>query len=323
MEKKESICNTKHHDQGSSTKVLFRRMKRACPTIQELLIFDAVARYESLSLAAEDLCLSVSGVSKQIAGLQKFVGRELLKKKGRGVELTPTGKSYWIKISPHLRMIESATAEARNDRSGEDCIVLASAPTFLAKSLIPKLPDFRNCYPNAKLVFRHYIGLREAFPSNIDAAISHGQGQWSNVAHDFITGREFVCILSPVLLEKTGPIRTPKNLMAHPLLHLGHAALGWGTWAKHHGLDEVQALSGLYFAQYSAVIQAVMSGLGIGLVPRFLVEDLLRKGRIIESGSFVDRNQGHYLCYRTDKPQRPVFSAFRSWLLEQWGADSS
>ncbi len=77
-------------------------MKRDCPTIQELLAFDAVARHESITLAAGALCITVSAVSKQIAGLESFIGRPLLQKNGRSVQLTPQGRVYWQKIAGGL-----------------------------------------------------------------------------------------------------------------------------------------------------------------------------------------------------------------------------
>jgi len=123
-------------------------MKRDCPTIQELLAFDAVARYESVSKAAEVLCLTVSAVSKQLAGLELFMGQRLLEKRGRGVQLTPLGQLYWQKIATSLRMIEAATFEVRSNAADSGVLSLACVPTFLTKWLIPRLPDFRRAHPS-------------------------------------------------------------------------------------------------------------------------------------------------------------------------------
>jgi len=292
-------------------------MKRLCPTIQSLLAFDAVAHHESLTLAAEALCLSISAVSKQIAGLEVFVGRPLLAKSGRGVRLTATGREYWTKISIGLRLIETATIEAQDDGSTSGVLVLACVPTFLTKWLIPRLTDFRRRFPTVTFVFRQHVGLQTPFPSDVDAAISHGLGYWPNVASQYIVGREYVCICSPVLAARGRPIRRPGDLLGHTLLHLEDAPLAWRTWAIHHRLDQRKMRLGPCFAQYSAVIQAVLSGLGVGLVPRILVENQLRTDRLMGFFEFCNDDQGHYLCSRTDLPERPVLNAFRAWLLEQ------
>ena len=82
-------------------------------------------------------------------------------------------------------------------------------------------------------------------------------------------------------------------------------------------------MAGPRFAQYSAVIQAVLSGLGVGLVPKLLVEDELREGRLVTFGEAIHVDQGHHLCFRADKLERPVFAAFRTWLLGQGEGDAS
>ena len=290
-------------------------MKRACPTILELLAFDAVALHGSITLAAGVLCLSVSAVSKQLAGLENFIGKPLLKKNGRGVQLTSTGRQYWMKISPSLRKIESATYEARADGSGVGVLTLASAPTFLTKWLIPRLSDFRRNYPDVTFSFRQHLGLNEALPSDIDAAIRYGAGKWPDVTSDYIAGCEFVCIYAPELLKQGRRITSPVELSSHPLLHHEEALQAWRQWATHHNFDETRILSGPRFAEYSAVIQAVLSGLGVGLVPRILVEEELYQGRAIAFGESISVDQGHYFCFAADRLERPAFTAFRSWLL--------
>ena len=200
-------------------------MRRICPTIQELLAFDAVARYESVTLAASNLCMSVSGVSKQIAGLEVFVGKRLLRKLGRGVKLTSAGREYWKKISLALRMIEKATTEAREDECTSGLLVLASVPTFLTEWLIPRLSDFRQLHPDVTFVFKQHVDLNADFPNDVDAVISHGLGHWPNITSEYIAGREFVCIYSPGLLRKGESITQPRDLVAHPLLHLVDAPL--------------------------------------------------------------------------------------------------
>ena len=152
-------------------------MKRLCPTIHELLAFDAVARTESLTQAAGTLCITVSAVSKQISSLEEFVGRQLLQKNGRGVSLTSHGRIYWQKISVSLRTLETATVEMQSGDGDTGILTLASVPTFLTKWLIPRLPDFRKTAPSVTLSFSQHLGTFEDMPSGVDIAIRFGHGQ--------------------------------------------------------------------------------------------------------------------------------------------------
>ncbi|MFC5522226.1 LysR substrate-binding domain-containing protein [Polaromonas jejuensis] len=292
-------------------------MRRLCPTIHELLAFDAVARYESLTHAAGSLCITVSAVSKQISSLEEFVGRPLLQRNGRGVALTGQGRLYWQKISGSLRALETATFEMQSGDGGAGILTLASVPTFLTKWLIPRLPDFRKKSPSVTLSFTQHLGPDEEMPSGVDAAIRYGHGEWPGVVSDYIAGKAFVLIAAPGLIA-SGRLGEPYKVPEHTLLHHEGAPSAWRQWAAHHGVAESAVQSGPRFAQYSAVIQAVVSGLGIGLVPRILVLEELTNGSLaVPCGDLVTVDQGHYLCFRADRMELPVLAAFRSWILAQ------
>ena len=291
-------------------------MKRDCPTIQELLAFDAVARHESLTLAAGALCITVSAVSKQIAGLEAFLGRALLQKSGRGVQLTPQGRVYWQKIAGGLRAIETATFEARSGDASAGLLTLASVPTFLTKWLIPRLPAFSQKSRQVTLSFSRHLEPADGIPAGVDAAIRYGPDGWPGVVSEYIAGREFVLIAAPARLR--GSLAQPADVPGQTLLHHASAPAAWRRWADEHGVAEVQTTAGPRFAQYSALIQAALNGLGVGLVPRLLVQDELADGSLASPcGKPVLVDQGHYLCYRPDRLELPAFAAFREWLLAE------
>lgn len=293
-------------------------MKRDCPTIQELLAFDAVARYESVSKAAEVLCLTVSAVSKQLAGLEQFLGQRLLEKRGRGIQLTPLGQQYWQKIATSLRMIEAATFEVRSNAVDSGVLSLACVPTFLTKWLIPRLPDFRRAHPSITLSFSQHLGPSESLTPGVDVAIRYGTGEWPGLVADYIAGREFVLVVSSALQGRHGRISQPVDLLAHTLLHHVEAPQAWALWAEQQGLDQLHVHSGPRFAQYSAVIQAAISGLGVALVPRVLVEEELERGSLLcPFDRTLAAGQGHFLCYRPDRAASPLLAAFKAWILAQ------
>ena len=298
-------------------------MKRDCPTIQELLAFDAVARHESVTLAASALCITVSAVSKQIAGLEAFLGgRELVQRNGRGVQLTPQGRVYWQKIAGGLRAIETATFEVRSGDARAGLLTLASVPTFLTKWLIPRLPAFSQKSRQVTLSFSRHLEPTDGIPPGVDAAIRYGADNWPGVVSEYIAGREFVLIAARALLEGPRHIGRPADLPGHTLLHHEGAPTAWRQWGSQHGVAENHTLSGPRFAQYASLIQAAVNGLGIGLVPRILVQDELAEGTLVmPCGLPVMVDQGHYLCYRPDRLTLPGFEAFRAWLLEQ-GSES-
>ena len=290
-------------------------MKRLCPTINELLAFDAAARHQSLTQAANALCLTVSAVSRQVTSLEAFIGRQLLQKQGRGVTLTSHGRVYWQKISCSLRALEMATFEMQSGDGDTGVLTLASVPTFLTKWLIPRLPDFRKIAPGVTLSFRQHLGMFEEMPVGVDVAIRYGHGEWPGVVSDYIAGKEFVLIAAPSLVKAEG-LASISQLNACTLLHHEGAPTAWPQWAADHGIANLAVQSGPRFAQYSAAIQAVVSGLGAALVPRILVLDELANASVVMPfGQPITVNQGHYLCFKAERTELPTLAAFRSWIL--------
>ncbi|MEJ5032123.1 LysR substrate-binding domain-containing protein [Comamonas sp. MYb69] len=298
-------------------------MKRDCPTIQELLALDAVARHSSLTLAASSLCVTTSAVSKQIASLEGFLATALLQKLGRGVELTPVGRSYWLKITGSLRSLETATYEVR---AGADTnvLTLSCVPTFFTRWLIPRLPRFRQAHPRATLSFSRHLAPLENLPAHVDAAIRYNPADYAGVVNEYIAGREFVVIASSALMQGLHKIQDPADVLAHTLLHHEEAQGAWSQWAAAHGITHQLLIAGPRFAQYSALIQAARCGLGIAFVPLILVEDELAEGVLVtpfEGATAVEH--GHYLCYRPDRMQSPAFAQLRQWLLTEGGSQEA
>ncbi|AME26254.1 LysR substrate-binding domain-containing protein [Burkholderia sp. PAMC 26561] len=298
-------------------------MKRTCPTIQELLAFDAVARYESLTRAAISLCVSASAVSKQISALESYLGRPLMQKHGRGIQLTTAGREYLARVSPSLRALETATFEFRAGRNGAGVISLASVPTFLTKWLIPRLNEFTRLHANVTFSFSQHLGESDSLPLDMDAAIRYGSGDWPRVQSDYIAGKEFVCVYSPSIPVKGRLLRSANDVAGETLLHHEQAPLAWRQWAHVHSIDETLTLAGPRFAQYSAIIQAAVSGLGMALVPKILVEEELTNRILLTLGQLLELDHGHYLCFESARLDRPAFAVFRAWILAQGQMPSS
>lgn len=291
--------------------------------MQDLLAFDAVARHQSVTRAAENLCVSVSAVSKRIAALEAYLKRPLVEKSGRGVRLNVTGRAYWVKVSSALRAIEAATCAVQGAEAESGMLVVSSVPTFLTTWLIPRLADFRRCHPTVSFAFRQHIDFHDCFPSDVDAAICLGRRDRAGIRSDYVAGCEFLCICAPTLAAAGPPVETRTDLLAYPLLHLDGAPCDWSAWAIRYGLGVDKVQQGPRFAQYSAVIEAACSGLGVGLVPRMLVARHLQQGQLHGLFEFSDADQGHYLCFRDERLAFPAFSAFRSWLLAQGSCATS
>lgn len=290
-------------------------MRRFCPSLTDLQAFEVAARHNSFTRAAQELCVTQGAVSKQVKHLESFLGVELFLRIRQGLVLTEAGRSYLKKIQSGLSQIEAATVELIAHRGQGGTLRLTCMPTFGARWLIPRLTAFMRVRPDIHVEFLpHRQGYDFSSPE-LDAAVRFGEGIWPGSGADYIVGRDVVPVGSPRLLGKG--CENASELLSYPLLHHTSALEGWREWLDEAGCDTRRALEGARFDQYALLSQAAAAGFGIALIPRCLIEDELRDGRLtVALQAPVRARQGYYLCFPEQKANLPIVQAFRTWLAE-------
>ncbi|OZI76137.1 MULTISPECIES: transcriptional regulator GcvA [Bordetella] len=290
-------------------------MRRFCPSLTDLQAFEVAARHSSFTRAAQELCVTQGAVSKQVKHLEAFLGVELFLRIRQGLVLTEAGQSYLKKIQAGLGQIEAATVELIAHQGRGGTLHLTCMPTFGARWLIPRLATFMRVRPDIHVEFLpHRQGYDFSTPE-LDAAVRFGDGIWPGSGADYIVGRDVVPVCSPRLIADG--CERPEELLRYPLLHHTSALEGWRDWFEQAGCDTRRALEGTRFDQYSLLSQAAAAGFGIALIPRCLVEEELRDGRLAVALQLPIRaRQGYYLCYPEQKASLPILQAFRAWLME-------
>jgi len=294
-------------------------MRRLCPSLTELQAFEAAARHNSFTVAARELHVTQGAVSKQVRSLEAFLGVELFERVRQRLMLTEAGKRYLERIRPSLNEIEAASVEliARKGRGG--ILHIASMPTLGAKWLIPRLPQFFARHPEVTLEFVPHAQGYDFSQPDLDAAIRFGDGVWPGSLADYMTGREVLPVCKPGLLvhEPDGVVKSPAGLLRYPLLHHTTVPEAWPDWLSELGVSTRQAWSGARFDQFSLLTQAAVSGLGIALIPRCLIEEELATGTLVVAHTArVLARKGYYLCYPEQKAHLPALQTFRAWLME-------
>lgn len=290
-------------------------MRRFCPSLTDLQAFEVAARHKSFTRAAQELCVTQGAVSKQVKHLETFLGVELFLRIRQGLVLTEAGESYLKKIETGLGQIEAATVELIAHQGKGGTLRLTCMPTFGARWLIPRLTAFMRLRPDIRIEFLpHQQGYDFSSP-DLDAAVRFGDGIWPGSGADYIVGRDVVPVCSPRLLGND--CTSPGDLLRYPLLHHTSAQEGWRDWFEQAGCDTRRALEGARFDQYALLSQAAAAGFGVALIPRCLIEDELREGKLtVALQTSIRAREGYYLCFPEQKANLPMLQAFRSWLVE-------
>lgn len=281
-----------------------------------LLVFEAAARHESYTRAADELSLSQSAISRQIQTLEDQLGVPLFRREGRSVKLTDVGRRYFVELSGALGRIRGATLQAMSHQAGAGTLRLATLPTFGSKWLLPHLHDFYAAHPGVTVHLHSRIGALDFHGDDLDAAITVGAGDWPGLRAHRLHHEFLIAIASPAAAPRKGGRPAPDWATKQTLLGVTSNQQAWAEWFSHYRLDHRQMRVGPSFELTSHLIQAVRAGMGIGLVPKVLVEDELGRRELVAVGDAITSQRGYYLVYPPENATLPSLAAFREWLLK-------
>ena len=289
--------------------------RRLLPSTAALAAFESVARLRSFSAAAEELALTQGAISRQVSGLEDLLGTLLFERTSRGVVLTSAGAEYAKAVGAALSQIRSASLQAMTKRHN-DTLNLAILPTFGTRWLMPRIPGFVARHPEITLNFATRIGIFDFERDGIDMAIHIGQPDWPGADCAFLMEEMVAPVCSPAFLADH-PIDRAEDIMGLPLLHMASRPGAWAHWFQSLGIPGGPA-QGMRFEQFGSVAQACAAGLGVALMPLFLIDSELATGRLVQAYPHQVRSPSAYYAVAplTKTDFRPVV-AFRSWLLEE------
>jgi DNA-binding transcriptional LysR family regulator len=296
-------------------------MRRRLPSTQALICFEAAARHESYTRAAQELALTQSAVSRQITALEDFLGMALFRRTRHGVALTPAGADYARQTARQLDSMERDTLDAMARQGVGGSLQLAAVPTFATRWLIPRLPDFARAQPDITV---HIETRTRPFLFNdtpFDAAIYAGTpvqaANWAGTRAVLLLNEDVVPVCSPVLLGTKAQL-SPAAVARMPLLQQSTRPDGWHQWFDAQKVDAPRARSGPRYELFSMIAVAAAHGLGVALMPRMLIEPELARGELaVACDRPLRAERSYFLVTPASADERPALAAFREWLVAQ------
>jgi DNA-binding transcriptional LysR family regulator len=288
--------------------------RRYLPSVSALLAFEACARLGSATLAATELSLTQSAISRQIKALEGQLGVELMARQGRRLTCTQAGLAYVREVREVLGKLAQASVTATT-QAQTGVLSLAILPAFGMHWLAPRLSDFAAAHREVTVNLSTRLQPFALGPSPFDAAIHFGHEDWPGVHYMPLMPEIVVPVCAPSLAG--APFDTPASLLGHPLLHLETRPRAWSRWfeAVGHPCDPPH---GMMFDQFATMAQAALHGLGIALLPTFVADPYLKDGQLKLASTKTNESIGSYfLVWPDDRPVPPPLTAFRDWLGAQ------
>lgn len=294
-------------------------MRRKIPSTAALMAFESAARHQSFTRAAAEQSVTQSAVCRQVASLEEFLGVKLFRRTKRGIALTEAGVSYSHQVSARLDELERDTLGLMAQGNSGGTLELGVVPTFGTKWLLPRMAAFQRTHPGINVNMTPQVRPFLFDDTPLDAAIYAGESAWPGTEAQFLMRENLIAVASPALIAPLKSLK-PASIRKHVLLQQTTRPYAWRHWFASLQMEVENAMVGPRLELFSMLTQAAIQGLGIALIPRFLIEDELRSGQLIEvvrHAYLSDRS--YYLIYPEHKSDNPSLAVFRDWLVEEAG----
>lgn len=257
------------------------------PSTKQLLSFAMAAKEKNFSKAADILCLTQSAVSKNIIDLEDKLGQKLFIRNQRDVSLTRVGVQYFSKINHALGVINEATTEIRGDRK-QAKITINISPS-ISNIFINYLQGMYELYPHVQITIEN----KEDY-QNADIQIASFQKEPKNA---YLIASENMLLIA----SKDYKISHLDDIKNNKFLFHSSRPRTFEKMLKQNNIDPKMVQNKVSFEHFYMIINAAKQGLGIGLVPDFLVKEDIEKSLLVNCHDVSFKSGfGYYLKYRTD-----------------------
>ena len=289
---------------------------RRLPPLNSLRAFEAAARHQSLSRAAEELAVTHGAISRQVAKLEEFLDAKLFERKHQQVLLTKKGAAYAGRLQSLFDQIHQATVDNFDAHPDRNLLRIAVQPTFAMRLLVPRLARFKQQFPDVKLqVDTHpFLPAPNGLEVEADVSVWLGCGPWPNMMCEHLFDEELVPVCSPSLIAGH-PIRSADDLQHFLLLHAQRRPDDWKTWLEAAGASEVDPRSGLRLEYSGLVYQGAIDGLGVAMAQTTFIHDDLACGRLVKAhNKALKTGQSYFFVCPAASAAQTKVSNFSKWL---------
>ena len=296
-------------------------MLRRLPPLNALKAFEAAARHESFTRAAEDLCVTQGAVSHQVKALEAELGIKLFNRERQRLVITEAGREYLGVLRDAFDRIAVGT-ERLVQRQNSGVITVSTSPDFAAKWLVNRLGRFAETHPGLDLRVSATLHHVDFAREDVDLAVHHGDGNWAGLDVVRLCTEQLFAVCSPKLLVGRNRITKPSDVLKFPLLHLDDSN-AWAKWFEAAELKGADHMHGPVLNRASMVIDAAIDGQGIALARTTLAATDLINGRLVRPFAEALRlSKAYWIVCPKATSALPKITTFRDWLLTEAASDT-
>src|SRR5262245_28066762 len=295
-------------------------MRPRLPPLNALKAFEAAARHESFTRAADELCVTQGAVSQQVKALEAELAIKLFNRERQRLVITEAGRDYLTVIRDALDRIAIGT-EKLLERQNAGVLTVSTSPDFASKWLVHRLGHFAEAHTGIDLRVSATLHHVDFAREEVDLAVRHGDGNWPGLDTARLSSEQLFAVCSPKLLSGRRRLAKPADILKFPLIHMD-SRTDWNNWLQEAGLDEAAVTHGPVLNRASMVIDAAINGQGITLARTTLAAWDIIKGHLVRPFPLsLPLAKTYWIVCPKATASLPKIVTFRNWLLAEAASD--
>jgi LysR family glycine cleavage system transcriptional activator len=286
-----------------------------------LKAFEAAARHESFTRAAEELFVTQGAVSHQVKALEAELGVKLFNRERQHLVITEAGRQYLTILRDAFDRISIGT-ERLLQRQSSGALTVSTSPDFASKWLVHRLGRFAEEHPTIDLRVSATLHHVDFAREDVDLAVRHGDGNWPGLDVVRLSTEHLFPVCSPKLLTGRNRLNKPASVLKFPLIHVDDRK-DWARWLETAGVPDAEPSHGPVLNRVSMAIDAAVDGQGIALARTTLAATDLIAGRLLRPFTEELRLSKVYwiICPKVTSTL-PKIVTFRNWLIAEAARDA-
>lgn len=282
------------------------------PNLSALRSFEAAARHQNFSRAADELHVTHGAISHQVRALEDELGVQLFARHGKRIKITKEGDRFAGLLRKSLSDIATATESIKTDAK-QQRLTVTSMSSFAARWLSPRLGQFIEQHPDLEVTLQSSNHMTDFEREAVDVGIRFGRGNYPGLVVEKVIDDFYYPVASSRFNNGKLPC-TPEKIGRSTLLRcIGDP---WTPWFQAAGVDFPEPTSGLVFQDSSMLVRAAVEGYGIALARHVIVCNDLDTGDLVcISDVMVQSPESYYLVCTPSALQKPQVKDFRTWLF--------
>lgn len=285
---------------------------------RHLVVFEAAARLQSFTRAAQELNVQQPAVSVSIRRLEEGLGTALFTRSHRQVVLTGAGERLLADVSRAFEQLALSVASIQQIKQA-GYVTLSASTAFNNYWIMPRLVDLQKQHPQIDLRLQSSDREPDIDAENISLAIRQGDGSWAGCESAIIAEEVIYPVASPRVMAAAVDLRSLPNLLNQRLIHLEEPIRqrpSWSDWFANFSIKTAVPNTGLRLNDYALVLQAAMAGEGFAFGWKHLTDRLVSQGLLAARSDWQwTTGKAFYLVWSKKTPLSEDAERVRDWIL--------